>query len=231
MGGGLCAAVDASAGPERLELTAVPTREQILGFLDDAPPAGRSPYVDGAGPSPVVEVVDADPRWADDFAAVAAMVAGALGPRAIRIEHVGSTSVAGLPAKPVIDVDLIVADTEREDGYVPALEQAGFTLAVREPWWYGHRLLRWHGTLDGRSVRVNLHVFDSDSPEPIKHLVLRTWLRSDDADRRRYAQTKRAASAAAAAAGEHVMQYNARKERVIREIYQRAFAAAGLLEP
>lgn len=207
----------------------MPTREQILSFHEEEPPEGVSPYVAGAQPSAVVEVVDPDPRWVDDFDAVARLVRSALGPRAMRVEHVGSTSVADLPAKPIIDVDLTVADTDDEAGYAGPLEAVGFSLAVREPWWFGHRLLRWHGTLDGREVRVNLHVFDADSPEPVKHLLLRNWLRHDRSDRELYADAKRAAAAAAQAAGEHVMQYNARKEHVIREVYQRAFAAAGFL--
>lgn len=66
-------------------------------------------------------------------------IRSALGWRALQVEHVGSTSVPGLPAKPVIDVDLTVADPEREQCYVPALVAAGFTLAIREPWWHGHR--------------------------------------------------------------------------------------------
>ena len=59
----------------------------------------------------------------------------------LQLEHVGSTSVPGLAAKPVIDIDLTVADPDREQDYVPALEQIGFRLVIREPWWYGHRAL------------------------------------------------------------------------------------------
>jgi len=75
-----------------------------------------------------------------------------------------------------------------------------------------------------------LHVFGFDSPEPVRHRIFRDWLRGNPADRDRYAAIKRQAAAAANARGEHVMEYNARKEQVIRDIYHRAFAAAGLLE-
>jgi hypothetical protein len=75
----------------------------------------------------------------------------------------GSTSVPGLAAKPIIDIDLTVADPAREQDYVPALEAIGFRLVIREPWWYGHR------TLAADEPRCNLHVFGFDSPEPIKH--------------------------------------------------------------
>ncbi|MFO6451899.1 MULTISPECIES: GrpB family protein [unclassified Aeromicrobium] len=61
---------------------------------------------------------------------------GALGP-AVEVEHVGSTSVPGLPAKPIVDVDVIVPDPEDEAAYVPALQAVGLVLAVREPWWQG----------------------------------------------------------------------------------------------
>jgi GrpB-like predicted nucleotidyltransferase (UPF0157 family) len=138
---------------------------------------------------------------------------------------VGSTSVPGLPAKPIIDIDLLVADPGREQDYVPALEAAGFTLVIREPWWYGHRALR-----ADEPPRSNLHVFGFDSPEPVRHRIFRDWLRGNPDDRDRYAGIKRQAASEANARGEHVMEYNARKEQVIREIYQRAFAAAGLLE-
>jgi GrpB-like predicted nucleotidyltransferase (UPF0157 family) len=131
--------------------------------------------------------------------------------------------VRGLPAKPIIDIDLTVADSGREQDYVPALEAAGFTLAIREPWWYGHRMLR------AGEPRCNLHVFGPDSPELFRHRLFREWLRGNPADRDLYAAVKRRAAFEANAQGEHVMQYNARKEQLIRENYQRAFTAAGLI--
>jgi GrpB-like predicted nucleotidyltransferase (UPF0157 family) len=106
---------------------------------------------------------------------------------------------------------------------VPALERAGFRLAIREPWWWQHRCLR-HD-----EPACNLHVFGFNSPELIKHRIFRDWLRGNPGERDRYAAVKRESAARANAAGEHTMQYNARKEQLIREIYQRAFTAAGLL--
>ena len=136
----------------------------------------------------------------------------------------GSTSVPGLAAKPVIDIDLTVADPGRERDYLPALETIGFRLTIREPWRHGHRAL----VTD--QPRCNLHVFGFDSPEPVRHRIFRDWLRGNPEERDRYAATKHQAASEANAGGEHVMQYNARKQQVIREIYHRAFAAAGLLE-
>jgi GrpB-like predicted nucleotidyltransferase (UPF0157 family) len=202
----------------------VPSREEIVTFHDPPPPDGASPWVAGAGPQKDIEVVDPDPAWPQSYDDLAARVRTALGWRAIVIEHVGSTSVPGLPAKPIIDIDLVVADPDDEAAYVPALEAAGFELRVREPWWFGHRLLR------STEPRCHLHVFGPDSPEVVKHRLFRDWLRGDADDRELYAATKREAAAAAKAAGEDMMQYNARKEQVVREIYRRAFLAMGLLD-
>jgi len=169
-------------------------------------------------------MAEPDPAWPRRYDELAARIRQALGWRVLQLEHVGSTAVPGLAAKPVIDIDLIVADPGREQDYVPALEAIGFRLVIREPWWYGHRILR------ADEPACNLHVFGFDSPEPVKHRIFRDWLRGNPGDRDRYAAAKRQAAFQANAAAEHVMQYNARKQQVIREIYRRAFAAAGLLE-
>jgi GrpB-like predicted nucleotidyltransferase (UPF0157 family) len=180
--------------------------------------------VPGAAPDAHFEVADPDPNWPQQYESLAGRIREALGWRVLQLEHVGSTSVAGLPAKPIIDIDLTVADPGREQDYIPALEAVGFRLRIRQPWWHGHRVLRADQPL------CNLHVFGFDSPELVKHRIFRDWLRGNPADRDRYAAVKRRAASEASAAGEHAMQYNARKQQVIREIYWRAFAAAGLLQ-
>jgi GrpB-like predicted nucleotidyltransferase (UPF0157 family) len=181
--------------------------------------------VTGAAPEVGIGVTGYDPGWPRQYDHLAGRIRQALGWRVLQLEHVGSTSVPGLAAKPVIDIDLTVADPGREQDYVPALEPVGFRLVIREPWWYGHRAL----VTD--QPRCNLHVFGFDSPELVRHRIFRDWLRGNPGERDRYAAAKRQAASAANAAGEHVMQYNARKEPVIRAIYHRAFTAAGLLEP
>ncbi|WP_229908583.1 GrpB family protein [Comamonas sp. JC664] len=60
----------------------------------------------------------------------------------MQVEHVGSTAMQGLSAKPVIDIDLAVSDPTREDDYVPALASLGYDLIVREPSWHQHRCMR-----------------------------------------------------------------------------------------
>jgi GrpB-like predicted nucleotidyltransferase (UPF0157 family) len=128
------------------------------------------------------------------------------------------------PAWPELYQVLAGRIPDREQDYVPALESIGFQLVIREPWWYGHRALRAY------EPSCNLHVFGFDSPEPVKHRIFRDWLRGNPDERDRYADAKQRAASAANAAGEHVMQYNARKEQVIMEIYHRAFVATGLLD-
>lgn len=202
----------------------VPSIKDIVTFHEPSVPERQSPYVPGAGPSQHVEVVDPLEVWPEHFQQLADRIRRALAWRALEIEHVGSTAVQGLPAKPIIDVDLIVADPNDEFSYVPALESVGFQLRVREPWWFGHRVLR-HA-----DPACHLHVFGYDSPEVVKHRILRDWLRANPSDRDLYAATKREAAAMAQSLGEHSMQYNVRKEQVIRDIYQRAFVATGLLK-
>jgi GrpB-like predicted nucleotidyltransferase (UPF0157 family) len=202
----------------------VPSREEIITFDETPAPPGHSPWVPGAGPALEVEVVEPDPTWPLSYDEIAVRIRHSLGGRVLDLEHVGSTAVPDLPAKPIIDIDLTVADPEDEAAYVPALQAAGFELRVREPWWYGHRLLR------GADPLCHLHVFGPNSPELVRHRIFRDWLRSNPAERGVYARSKREAAAASVALGEHSMQYNARKAALVREIYRRAFVAAGLME-
>ncbi len=195
----------------------------ILTFSNDGPPEGATPWVVEPRPVPI-DVVDPDPRWPETFDKVAGRVRSALGARVLALEHVGSTAVPGLPAKPIVDIDLIVADPSDEAGWVPPLEREGFVLTVREPWWHEHRVMKL------ADPATNLHIFSPAAPEPWKHRIFRDHLRRDERDRELYASAKREAASASTSAGETVMAYNARKERVIREIYERAFRAAGFAE-
>ena len=127
-------------------------------------------------------IADYDPAWPARYEQERARVAAALGERALRIEHVGSTAVPGLPAKAVIDICLAVADPDDEAAYVPPLEPLGFSVRVREP---GHRML-------GVPARdVHLHVYAPGDPEIEQYLLLRGWLRAHPDDRARYAALKR----------------------------------------
>lgn len=195
----------------------MPTFEEITRHDDNDP--SENPWVIGPPPPETVTVVPYDPGWPRRYQDLAAKIRDALGDAVLDLEHVGSTSVEGLAAKDVIDIDLTVADPRREDTYVPALERLGYVLTIREPSFHEHRCLRF------TEPRVNLHVFGPDCPETIRHRMFRDWLRAHPADRARYEAAKRAA----VPGGGHVMDYNARKQDVIREIYDRLFRAAGML--
>lgn len=166
-------------------------------------------------PRPVV-VTAPDPAWPAAYDEVRARVVGALGERLLAIEHVGSTSVPGLHAKPVIDVDVIVADAGREEDWLPDLEAAGLKLRVREPSWEEHRLLRLEQPF------ANVHVWGRDAQEPQRHVLFRDWLKEHADDHAAYADLK-------CALGEQgftdEMHYNNAKSGLIYDIYERIFAA------
>ena len=181
-------------------------------------------WVNGPPAVTPIEVAPSDPAWPADFARVERRVREALGARVLDLVHVGSTSVPGLAAKPIIDADLTVADSAAEDDYVPALEAAGFRLDVRERQWHEHRMFAVvdPGSGPERLPRTNLHVFSPGCPEVERHRALRDWLGTHPDDRARYEEAKKASAAASTAAGEHVMDYNRRKEPVLLEILDRA---------
>lgn len=183
------------------------TPEQLAAGLVGDRPAGWDSIV----------VEDYDPAWADRFAAAAASLRAALGEHVLAVEHIGSTSVPGLAAKPIIDVDLLLADTADESGYVPALQRLGYRLVLREPWWYGHRMLV------STAADVNLHVWPRDAPEPVRHRLFRDWLRAHPADRELYATTKRRLAQDMV---DRPGDYSLAKNEVIDAIYTRIFAAA-----
>src|SRR6187402_1908492 len=106
-----------------------------------------------------IEIVSYDNEWPALFQREAAAVQGALGNQVLSLEHVGSTSVPGLAAKPVIDIAMALANSADEPAYVQPLQSAGYTLHVREPDWHEHRLFR-RGDRD-----VHLHVFSSGCSE------------------------------------------------------------------
>jgi GrpB-like predicted nucleotidyltransferase (UPF0157 family) len=117
----------------------MPSAEEITRHIDDDPDGVE--WINAAQREPL-EIVDADPAWTTQFDALADRIHRALADHALCVEHVGSTSVAGLAAKPVIDIDLTVADPDGEFAYVPALTAAGFRLRLRERGWHEHRLLQ-----------------------------------------------------------------------------------------
>jgi GrpB-like predicted nucleotidyltransferase (UPF0157 family) len=162
-----------------------------------------------------VVIADYDPIWPHWFESAAFRIREALGDKVLQLDHVGSTSVRGLPAKPLIDINLVVADTTDEDAYVPPLEAIGYKLRIREPDWFEHRLLRGYGP------PVQVHVFNPGCEELERMVRFRDHLRTNDDDRELYARTKREL---AAQKWEYVQNYADAKTEVVQEILARAGA-------
>ncbi|MFT0213129.1 GrpB family protein [Pseudomonas sp. F1_0610] len=190
----------------------------ILIFAESDP--AENPWVKGKPEPELLSIEPYNKNWPDLFKKHQTQIKKALGDNAIAIEHIGSTAVEGLAAKPIIDIDLIVLNSANELSYVPALEAIGYELRVREPSWYQHRCLRLLPN------KVNLHVFSLNCAEAKRHILFRNWLRSNIADRNLYAQVKLSALSDDL---ELMMDYNKRKHEVIHAIYQRAFKSAGII--
>ncbi|MGA9533214.1 MAG: GrpB family protein [Anaerolineales bacterium] len=154
-----------------------------------------------------------DLAWPSMFLRLKGRIQDALGDRIRLLEHVGSTSVPGLSAKPIIDMVLAVDDSSDESQFVGRLEETGFTLRIREPDWHQHRLLK------SKEPKGNLHVFSAGSEEIGRMLTFRDWLREHDEDRIRYEETKREL---AGRTWKYTQNYADAKSKIIQEIMVRA---------
>lgn len=159
-----------------------------------------------------IVMAEHDPRWAARYESERGRIVAALGDRVLRIDHIGSTSVPGLAAKPIVDIDLSVADPDDEAAYVPDLERAGYVLRVREP---GHRMLR----TPERDVHVHVCPLGSDWEQ--RHLVFRDRLRANPDDRQLYENVKRSL---AGRTWSDMNDYADAKSDVIAQIMSRALA-------
>ena len=162
--------------------------------------------------SPIV-IAEYDPEWPRLYEREAMRIRAALHGKVGLLEHVGSTSVPGLAAKPVIDILLVVPDSSDEPSYVPPLEAAGYVLRIREPEWYEHRVFK------GPDTNVNLHVFSPGCVEIRRMLGFRDWLRTHDDDRQLYEHTKREL---AQQGWKYVQNYADAKTAIVEEILDRA---------
>jgi GrpB-like predicted nucleotidyltransferase (UPF0157 family) len=150
-------------------------RDELNAHLDKALVGGRE--------SVTITIADYDPAWPTRFTRERTRIADALDDGvAIRIEHIGSTAVPGLAAKPIVDILVTVADADDEAAFAAALVEAGYELRVREP---GHRMFR----TPQRDVHV--HVWADVDPEVDRYLALRDRLRASARDRAAYEQLKR----------------------------------------
>jgi len=160
-----------------------------------------------------ITLSDYDPKWPEIFQFECNRIRNVLGKRALMIEHVGSTSVPGLPAKPIIDILLVVSNSADESTYIPDLEHIGYILRIREPNWFEHRLLK------GTNFPVNLHVFTQETEEIDKMILFRNHLRSNEKDKELYSKTKRNL---AKKKWKYVQNYADAKSEVVDEILSRA---------
>jgi len=129
-----------------------------------------------------IVIAEYDPSWPARYELERRRVRHALGASALRIEHIGSTAVPGLAAKPILDLLVTVTDPENESVSVTALEAVGYELRVREP---RHRMLR----TPERDVHV--HVWGAADPEVMRHLKFRDRLCHSSEDRNSYERLKR----------------------------------------
>ena len=160
-----------------------------------------------------VVLVPYDPEWPRLFEREATRIRAVLGDRVRLLEHVGSTSIPGISAKPIIDIVLAVPDSSDEPAYVPDMEAAGYVLRIREPDWFEHRLFK------GPDTDINLHTFSAGSSEIEKMLRFRDWLRTHDDERDLY---QRAKLELAERRWDFTQQYADSKSVVVHEILARA---------
>lgn len=159
----------------------------------------------------LVEIREYDPSWPALYEREAVRIRTALGDQVVRIAHLGSTSVPGLAAKPIIDIGLEVPDSGREETYVPKLVAAGYVLHGREPDWFEHRLFK------GPDTDINLHVFSAGCEEFDRMILFRNRLRAHADDRERYAAAKREL---ALRRWTYMQQYADAKTAIVTEILQ-----------
>jgi GrpB-like predicted nucleotidyltransferase (UPF0157 family) len=138
-----------------------------------------------------VRLVDYDPAWPSRFEAMAAELREALGDVAVRIEHVGSTAVPGLAAKPVIDVQLSVASFDPFEAYGEPLRALGYDYRSDDD--PEHRFFAFSDA-DGERI-ANLHVCEAGGDWERRHVAFREALRSDPDLRARYEAEKRRVAA------------------------------------
>ncbi|NER82090.1 MAG: GrpB family protein [Leptolyngbya sp. SIO1D8] len=162
-----------------------------------------------------VHLANYDPTWPSIFTQLEQKIRDALGNKFILLEHVGSTSVPGLSAKPIIDMVLAVSDSFDESAYIPQLETLGYVLKIREPDWYEHRVLK------REDPKVNLHVFSAGCEEIKRMTAFRDWLRSHPEDLKLYETTKHELSRQT---WKYIQNYANAKSAVVQEIMSRAYS-------
>ncbi|KAG9660777.1 UPF0157-domain-containing protein, partial [Aureobasidium melanogenum] len=174
---------------------------------------------------PPLEVIAYNPSWPKIFLETKERITTALGETAVAVHHTGSTSVPGLPAKDIIDIDLVVRDSTNEAEYVNKLEEAGFKFLLREPHWHEHRFFYTY-----QPCAVNLHVWNPDCPEVVRHQIFRQRLLDCPEDMALYLKAKELAASQIREHGGDMADYNLLKENTIRQILRNAFKDLGYIK-
>jgi GrpB-like predicted nucleotidyltransferase (UPF0157 family)/uncharacterized protein YndB with AHSA1/START domain len=173
--------------------------------------------VPDAAPS-TVELRDHDPAWAQRYARERAAIVACVGDNVAAVEHVGSTSVAGLVAKPVIDVVVLLHDFGHASAAVGTLCSRGYTYVAEYEHALPTRRFLYLGDRASGTREVNLHMYEVGDPEAERHLLFRDALRADDTVRDAYARLKREI---AARTGD-IDEYTDAKSEFIRSVERSA---------
>lgn len=163
-------------------------RAELAGQANRAMWAGFEHLPSAVAPLGPIEVVAYDPAWPLRFTRWRERLQPVLGGAAAGVHHIGSTSVPGLPAKPIVDILVRVPDLEDEGTYVPGIESLGMAFRSRDQM---HRCFR---PAQGRPYEVNIHVCDRGGRFARDHLLFRDYLRDRAEARDAYATTKRDAA-------------------------------------
>jgi GrpB-like predicted nucleotidyltransferase (UPF0157 family) len=162
-----------------------------------------------------ITIAEYDARWPGRSERERERIVGALADVAVRVEHIGSTAVPGLAAKPIIDILVTVADPDDDSVFAPALARAGYELRVRER---GHRMFR------PPERDVHVHVSADDDPEVERYLAFRDRLRASPRDRAAYERLKR--KLALRGGWDDMNHYALAKSTLIEAIIARADSAS-----
>jgi GrpB-like predicted nucleotidyltransferase (UPF0157 family) len=166
---------------------------------------------------PAVRIVEYDPAWAESAGGEMARIVGAVGEAVVRLDHVGSTAVPGLAAKPIVDLQLSVADIDARSLYVGALEGLGYLFAP-DP---ASPDFHFFGLPAARPRTHHLHVCGAESEDERRHLAVRDYLRAHPDEVVAYAELKR--SLAARAPGDR-LAYIEGKDAYVGSLERRALA-------
>jgi NAD-dependent deacetylase len=160
-----------------------------------------------------VEVVDYDPEWPRRYEEVAERVREAFGENVVEIEHMGSTAVAGLAAKPIIDVSVGLRSLELEEDQVGAMEALGYEY-LGEFGLPGRLYFR-----KGHGPRTHVHAVEWDGEHWHRHRAFRKYLRTHPEEAAEYAEEKRRIAAEA----DGLEEYWERKQPLMDELFARAW--------